>query len=117
MGSVFDYYAFQYAYWPTAICLWIVINCLPQWIIIYKYRNLKPEASRDEGFSAFVRNDYSQWSYLKTVFTHFMFIPRFIIGWGACFVFGLGGCYLVTIGHKRGTRMAQWRSALVSFCL
>jgi len=72
------------------------------WIIIYKNRNLEPNAERDEGFTAFVRNDYSRWSYAWTILTHSMSIPRFLLGWGICFVIGLGGSYISTLGHKRG---------------
>jgi len=33
----------------------------------------------------FKRLDYKHWSYWKGIFTHFLFIPRFLVGWSIFF--------------------------------
>ena len=68
------------------------------WYCIYKYRNLKPDIKRDQGFPAFVRTDYDSWSYGWTILTHSFFWPRFIFGWAICF-FGMIAGAIITIGH------------------
>lgn len=46
-----------------------------------------------------------------------MFIPRFLLAWAFCFVVGLGGSFIATLGHKRGTQMPRWRTDWTSFVL
>ena len=46
-----------------------------------------------------------------------MFIPRFLLAWAFCFVVGLGGSFIATLGHKRGTQMPRWRTNWTSFVL
>ena len=73
-------------------------------------------STRDDEFKPFLRTDYTSWSYVATFFTHFFFIPRFIISYGFCFLALLGG-FIATIGHPRGTQMGPARQWLNSFAI
>ena len=68
------------------------------WLIIAKNRRLKPNAERDAGYEAFTRNDYSKWSSFLTIFTHFFFLPRFILGWLSIMLIGMGFPMIASIG-------------------
>ena len=101
-------------YWPVFLISWIFLNCAPMWLIIRKYRNIVPNAIRDQGYEAFVRKDYHKWSYFLTFFTHSFFIPRFLIAWLAITIIGLGGSSIVNIGYKPGTKKHHVRQLLTT---
>lgn len=50
----------------------------------------------------FCRHDYQRWSYVLSIFTHFFFIPRWIIGW-CVFTSAAGLTKILTYGHVDGT--------------
>jgi hypothetical protein len=59
----------------------------------------------------FVRTDIEQWSYVITVFTHFFFIPRFLLAW-LFITFAMVGCFIGSIGHKRSQKPGKIRTWL-----
>ncbi len=67
------------------IGLWLVLNVLPMWYVIYSNRRVKPNGKRDADYQPFVRLDYQNWSYLKGTIFAFFSLPRFLIGWGFFF--------------------------------
>lgn len=65
------------------------------WITIYSNRRSKPDPVRDANYKAFMRADYNKWSYFLAIFTHILFIPRFIIAWSiflSCSIFVVTVC-------------------------
>ena len=60
---------------------WVLLNCALPWYAIWVNGRLKPDSKRDgvERFRPFVRSDYNRWSYLRCIWTHFFFIPRFVM--------------------------------------
>jgi hypothetical protein len=51
------------------------------WLTIYLNKKSRYDPVRDANFRPFARYDYDQWSYITAIFTHFIFLPRFLIGW------------------------------------
>lgn len=104
--------------WPTILLLWIVVNCLPMWIVIWRSKKYRPTAEQlsNPRYKAFLRLDAHQMSYLMTVFTHFFFIPKFIIGWLSIAI-ALSGCLIVSIGLKKGEVAGPIRLTLYSWFL
>jgi hypothetical protein len=84
--------------WPLIIFLWTVVNCLPMWVVIFtsKKHRPTPETMSNPKFRPFVRTDSVHWSYLMTIFTHFFFIPKLIIGWSSIFV-ALAGSLIASL--------------------
>jgi len=104
--------------WPLIVFLWIVLNCTPMWITIYtsKRHRPTPETVSNPKFRPFIRMDAPQWSYLITVFTHFFFIPKVIIGWTSIFI-ALAGCLIASIGLKQGEQAGPTRRTIYSWFL
>ena len=89
---------FTFLYWLT---IWIVANSAPMWIFIYRNRRVKFNKERDiERFKPFVRLDADEWSYGMTIFTHFLFWPRFLGSWVVIIV-GISAMFVILIGQKR----------------
>lgn len=63
------------------LVIYIIANCAAPWYIIWSNRpRLMPDAKRDvKKYAPWVRRDMHEWSYLMVVFTHFFFIPRYVI--------------------------------------
>ncbi len=64
---------------------WIVGNSIVPWYVIWRNKRLR-NFDVEEQFKPFVRRDIKEWSYLRVIFTHFFFVPRF------------SGCILCLIG-------------------
>ena len=82
-----------------ALIIYILANCALPWWVIYKNRKrLSYDPSRDiEKYKPWLRPDIEDWSYLKCVFTHFFFIPRYI-GLLSCLFVAAIGCLILSIG-------------------
>ena len=90
------------------LAVYLLLNYLPMWIIIYMNRHLKINKERDAPakFKPFLCYDYDQWSYVWTIFTHAFFWPRMIGAWAANFA----GCLCSIIIMK--TPNSKWRHKL-----
>jgi len=86
---------------------WILINVGPMWYTIYSNKKSRPDKIRDANYGAFVRLDYDRWSYITALFTHFFFLPRFMLGWLG-FFFGCIGCSVMCIGADP-FNLPMWR--------
>lgn len=104
--------------WYELLLVWIIINCLPMWIVISRSKKYVPteEHRQNKKFRAFLRLDINEWSYIMTIFTHFFFIPRLIIGWCSIAV-TLSGCLLFSIGLKKGEIAGKTRLTIYSWFL
>ena len=78
---------------------YILANCALPWYVIWTNRSrLKYDPSRDsEKYLPWIRPDINDWSYIKCVFTHFFFIPRYI-GLLTCLFCALIGCLILSCG-------------------
>ena len=95
----------------SIVPVWIILNCLPMWITIYRTRKHRPDPVRDEPFRPFTRVDYDKWSYIMTIFTHFFFIPRNLLCWASaigCMLI----CAVITIGHPRSKKLGPIRQQM-----
>ena len=80
------------------LVLWILANCALPWYTIWHNKRLRPDPKRDEErFKPFVRSDYDNFSYTRCLWTHFCFLPRFIMHLGIMF-FAVGMTKLICIG-------------------
>ena len=63
-----------------ALLCYMLANCVLPWYAIWRNKRLRPNKERDlPKYLPFVRNDYDTWSYLECIWTHFFFLPRYII--------------------------------------
>lgn len=71
----------QLALWYLKmLVVWVLANCALPWYAIWKNKRLKPSEERDEErFKPFVRTDYDNWSYIRCLWTHFFFFPRYLL--------------------------------------
>lgn len=88
------------------------MNVGPAWWFVYKRRNYKrSKEANDPKFRAFhcLDDPYTHYSYWKALFTHFFFIPRFVIGWGL-FLFVPIVAVILSIGegHRNGL-LPEWK--------
>jgi len=97
--------------WTTILIIWTLANCSPMWLTIYTNKNSRPNPIRDANFKPFVRNDYDNWSYSIALFTHFFFLPRFIIGW-CIFCIGNITAFIFCIGDDP-FNLAQWKVDII----
>ena len=95
------------------LILWVLANVGPMWVTIYWNKRSRPDPVRDKGYEAFVRVDYDKWSYSTALFTHFFFLPRFIIGWCSFFT-GVILSVVVCIGSDP-FKLPQWKKNIVRF--
>lgn len=86
---------------------WTIMNVGPMWYTIYSNKKSKPDPVRDRGYESFVRIDYDDWSYTMAFFTHFFFLPRFILGWSLFFT-GCLVCAVMCIGSDP-FNLPMWR--------
>ena len=88
MGFWFFYYdeAGEWHWHWLFIGVWLALNVLPMWYVIYSNRRVKPNAKRDADYQPFVRLDYKNWSYVQGTIFGLFSMPRFLIGWGFFFV-------------------------------
>mmetsp|Transcript_1278 Transcript_1278/g.1722 ORF Transcript_1278/g.1722 Transcript_1278/m.1722 type:complete len:102 (+) Transcript_1278:13-318(+) len=83
-----------------ALIVYTLTNCAIPWWVIWNNTRLKPDPKRDIAkYQPWVRADTHEWSYVKCIFTHFFFIPRY-----ACLLIILAialiGCFLISFGAK-----------------
>ena len=93
--------------WATWLVIWLVLNISPVWYTIYSNKKIRPAKDLDQKYKPFARLDYKDWSYLTVLFTHFLFIPRFVLAflWWMSLVITT---FIVLIGHKKGTPYKKW---------
>ena len=60
-----------------ALIIWILVNCSIPWYVIWRNKRLRKAINVEDRFKPFVRTDINEWAYLRCIFTHFFFIPRF----------------------------------------
>ena len=98
------------------LILWILVNCIMPWIVIYRNKRLRPDKDRDvERFKPFVRSDYDKFSYVACIWTHFFFIPRYLLLLCVLFYAAIGaklitiGCDLEHLDAKR-KKLVMWNT-------
>lgn len=89
------------------LALWFLTSILPIWITIFTNKRLRPDKKRDANAQPFTRNDYNQWSYLLTFFTHPFILIQWVLGW----IFICLGCSAFKIMRicKPGKPLVGWR--------
>ena len=98
--------------WYWLLAGWIVCNCGPMWLCIFMNRRSRYNEARDRKYYPFARIDSDTWSYTSALFTHFFFIPRYLLCY--CFCFGCAVIImLMMIGQKRDAPFSPWRNRIV----
>lgn len=96
------------------------MNCGPAWFHIYKKRKwTRPEAANDPKYAPFWSLDdpYKNYSYFYVIFTHFFFIPRFLIGWSLFFTAPIVALLLsIGEGHLNG-KLPPWKLEILKKAL
>ena len=85
--------------WLSWLIIWTFVNVSPAWYVIYVNKKILPVKDLEPKYKPFARFDYKNWSYVTVLFTHFFFIPRFLMGclaWASLVLV----TYIVLIGHK-----------------
>jgi 1-acyl-sn-glycerol-3-phosphate acyltransferase len=95
------------------LALWIVVNCSPMWMAIRRNKRSGWNEERDRKYEPFARIDYKYWSYSLSLVSHFLFWPRFVIGWGF-FFFGCLGSAFWCIGADP-FNLPKWRIEAVRY--
>ena len=85
--------------WLRWFFIWVLLNVGPVWYTIYANKKVKPAENLDPKYRPFARFDYKYWSYFTVFFTHFFFIPRYIICWLLWFTLCVI-TFIVLLGHK-----------------
>jgi hypothetical protein len=84
----------------------------PAWYTIYANSKIRPADNLELKYRPFARYDYKNWSYFTVLFTHFFFIPRYllcVLAWlSLCFV-----TFILLIGHKKGSPYKNWHLAII----
>lgn len=84
--------------WLTILTLWIIFNVGPMWYTIWANKRSRVDPVRDKKYMALARIDYDNWSYFTAIFTHFFFLPRFILGWSSFFLTAIFATCM-SLGH------------------
>lgn len=84
------------------------------WWTIYKNKKKSQFVKgRDEPYAPFVRQDLDKWSYVLALFTHCMFIPRFLIGWTLFIAAAAFNVVLIRNDDKKN--IPKWKKTLMRF--
>lgn len=98
--------------WLSWLLIWLTLNVAPAWYTIYVNKKIRPVQNLDPKFKPFARFDYKNWSYVTVLFTHFFFIPRYVLcclSWLSLVIV----TSIVLIGHKKGTPLKRWQLAII----
>jgi 1-acyl-sn-glycerol-3-phosphate acyltransferase len=100
--------------WLAIIAAWTVLNVGPAWYCIFKHGHRKPILDPNDKFKPFNRTDTGQWSYVWALFTHFFFLPRYLIGYGIV-ICSMLMAWVCSIGYDKRTKPSRVRQALWNF--
>ena len=99
------------------VVLFVFANCLPMWLIIAMHKHVQVDlASKRDAplrFRPFQCSDYADWTYLRALFTHSLFIPRYLISW-ACNALGALSVMITLIGAGPVEEISAFRYELVT---
>lgn len=72
-----DYLSWWHLQW---LGIYTLANCAIPWYVIWLNRRLAPVKGREvEKYAPWVRVDIGEWSYVRVIFTHFFFLPRYAV--------------------------------------
>jgi 1-acyl-sn-glycerol-3-phosphate acyltransferase len=76
------------------------------WLLILKYRHVRPREGDKEKYGPFLRNDIDNWSFFKTFFTQFFMFPRYLSALLLIYITGVL-VMLMTIGLDRSQPVSK----------
>ena len=103
---------------PMNIAIYVLVNTLPVWYVIYSSKKLEGTPELNEKYWAFHRTDYKYWSYVKFPLLNMIFLwPfRYALAWSMV----LTQCTFIVIimcGQRKDAKMPKWRQTLLRWSI